>query len=670
MTRAKLHVGLLTLFAAGLLAAAPAEARITRVEITRVESPTFEGQSFGTVGQYEKLIGRAYGEVDPNDKRNAVIVDIGLAPRNARGMVEYDTDFMILRPVNRANSNHRLWFEINNRGNMRNLSQYNDAATGGNNPTKAADAGNGFLMRYGFTVLVSGWDAGAEPGDGRFTIRVPVAVNRDGSPIVGPAMEEFVVDDSKTMRGTLTYPAATLDKSKASLTVRVRTEDAPTPIPADKWAYLDEKGKAIKLLPDGSTFEAGTLYEFVYQAKDPVVAGLGFAAIRDVGSFFRRANADDRGTPNPLAGDIQYAYTTCVSQPCRTMHDFVWLGFNEDESGRKTVDGVLNWIGGATGIFMNYRFAQAGRTHRQHIARRFPEFQLPFTNQVITDPITGKTDGRLIRCLQNDTCPKIFEVNSENEYWAKNMAMHHVDVAGNDLQDPANARSYLMSSLPHGAQTGLGICQVERNPLAPNPVLRALMVALDEWVTSGKEPPAARLPRRADGTLVSAKLQSDVGFPTIPGIKYNGRMHTGDLFDYGPDFDKGIMTTLPPKLMGTPYPALVPRTDADGNNVAGIRMPEVAVPVATYTGWNLRAVPAGGDDGCDAAGMKVGFVPTKAARVAAGDPRPSLEERYASNQDYVAKVTAAAEALKRERLMLDEDVDRYVKKATESGIGK
>ena len=295
-----------------LLSLTSAEARITRVEISKVESPTFEGRSFGAVGQYEKLVGRAYGEVDPNDRRNSVIVDIGLAPRNARGMVEYDTDIMIYRPINRAASNHRLWYEINNRGNLLAFPQFVDATTGGNDPTKSGDAGNGFLMRQGYTILLGGWDISAAPGNGRLTIRVPVAVNKDGSPIVGPSMEEFVVDDNQTITGPLTYAAATLDKSKASLAVRVRTEDAPTMIPADKWAYTDDKGAAIKLLPDGTKFEAGMLYEFVYQAKNPLVAGLGFAAIRDVGAFFRRAAADDRGTPNPLAGDIQYVYTTCV----------------------------------------------------------------------------------------------------------------------------------------------------------------------------------------------------------------------------------------------------------------------------------------------------------------------------------------------------------------------
>ena len=646
----------------------PAQAGITKIKITHIESPTFDGRSFGNVGPYEKLVGRVTGELDPTDPRNSVIVDIALAPRNAAGKVEYETDIMILRPVDRSKGNHKVWYEITNRGLILALPQFNDAASGGNNPTKADDAGNGFLMRQGYSILITGWDPTAAPGNNRFTTKVPIAINRDGSPIVGPAMEEFVIDDNKTTRGALTYPAATIDKSKATLTMRVRHEDRPTTVSPDQWDYADAGGTAIRLAGDQTPFRAGMLYEFVYQAKNPLVAGIGFAAIRDVASFVRNAAKDDDGNANPLAGEASAIYTACVSQPCRTMHDFLALGFNADESGRKAVDGIVNWIGGATGVYLNFRFAQPFRTHRQHIGRHFPEFQGPFTNQVTLDPVTGKTDGRLRRCLETETCPKVFEINSSNEYWAKNMALLHVAVSGKeDIGEPTNVRSYLVSSLPHGGGTpvsGVGYCQLERNPLVGNAALRALLVAMDEWVTTNREPPGSRLPRLADGTLVTS-AQANVGFPAIPNVKFNGRMHTGDLFDFGPDFDKGILTTLPPRLVGSPYPALVPKTDSDGNDLAGIRLPEVAVPTATYTGWGLRAVPAGGDDGCDHFGQRIDFARTKAERMAAGDPRPSIEERYPSRADYVAAVTRVANALKNDRFLLDEDVQNYIRKAND-----
>jgi hypothetical protein len=268
------------------------------------------------------------------------------------------------------------------------------------------------------------------------------------------------------------------------------------------------------------------------------------------------------------------------------------------------------------------------------------------------------------------SCPDIFEINSENEYWAKAMSVYQLDADLNDLSDPPNVRSFLMSSLPHGAGSGPGICQQNRNPLAPNPVLRALLSDMDQWVTGGIEPPPSMMPRVADGTLVPPLPQDSMGFPRIPGVIYNGRAHTGDLFDFGPQFSRGILSVLPPRLIGTPYPVLVPRTDADGNDIAGIRLPDVAVPLATYSGWNLRAYPAGANDGCDAAGQKIDFPATRADRLANGDPRLSVEERYPSHAAYVAAVTTAAEDLQQQRLMLDADVAAYVRVAEASSVGR
>ena len=645
-----------------------AQADITRIAITRIESPTFEGVSFGAVGQYEKLVGRAFGEVDPHDPRNAVIVDIALAPRNARGMVEYSTDIYILRPVNPGHGNHRLFFEINNRGNVLSFGRLNDAGTGGNDPTTAADAGNGFLMRQGYTVVSSGWDVTVAPGGGRQTITVPVAKNRDGSSIVGPALEEFAFDNATTMTGSLTYPTATLDKSQAGLTVRVHYSDTPEPIPATGWEYASDR--TIRLLPSGTPFGQSSLYEFTYPARDPSVAGLGFAAIRDVAAFLHRAVVDGEGNPNPLAGDVRFVYSFCISQPCRFMHDFLQLGFNEDEHAQRVFDGILNWGGGASGGFFNYRFAQPARFHWQHIGRWYPERQFPFTNKVLFDPISEKTDGRLRRCRSTNTCPKIFETTSESEYWAKGGSLLHTDTLGNDLDDPKNSRTYLLSSLPHVALSGPGICQQPRNPLLPNRALRALLVALDEWVSEGTMPPRSRVPQRSDGTLVRSWPQKRVGFPRIPGVTFNGLMTTGDLFDYGPSFDEGILTTLPPYLVGSPYPVFVPRTDDDGNDIAGIRLPEIAVPLATYTGWALRAAAFAGDDLCELAGQKIDFQQTKADRLTVGDPRLSIEERYPTHKKYVREVTRAATRLYWQRLLLEEDVMRYIEEAEASNIGK
>lgn len=656
-----------------------AQARITQLVISATERPAFGGRSFGDVGPYERISGRIIGEVDPEDPSNAIIVDIGLAPKNPNGTVTYSTSFQILRPMDRGRSNRRLIYGLTNRGRTTALEILNDSETG-NDIESSGDAGNGFLMRHGYLVLESGWDFSAPRNSKLFITAVPVAKNPDGSAITGLDTEEFVIDKGATPAvQRLTYPAASADKSKASLTVRRNYDDAPVPVPASGWDYADEKLSTVRLTSGNfggpGSFGPTALYEFTYEAKDPVVAGLGFAAIRDIATFLRRAASDVRGTPNPLAGDVEYVYSFCSSQPCRTMHDFVQLGFNEPEraagAAPKVFDGVLNWKAGGSGLFMNYRFSQPVRTHRHHIARWTPEYQFPFADVKVTDTVTGRTDWRLRRCEDSGTCPKIFEANSSNEYWAKASSMMQTDSEGRDLDlsAAANVRYYLLASVPHSSASGPGICAEPRNPLRPNAVLRALLTDLDAWVTAGTAPPANRMPRVADGTLVPPLSPEGNGsaysFPRIPGAVYNGAHHTGDLWDFGPDFDKGFIAVLPPRRVGTPYPVFVPKADADGNDIAGVRLPEVAVPLATYTGWALRA---DGLDGCDANGQKLDFARTKVARLASGDPRPSLEERYGDHVAYVEQVRRAARALREERFMLEEDVAATIAAAEAAAV--
>jgi hypothetical protein len=666
MKRSHRHLVVVLVLGVLLPAASPrlAAAGIVSLVISRIESPTFEGAFFGQTGQYEKLIGRAIGEVDPDDPGNAPIVDLAFAPRNSHGMVEYSTPVWILRPVRRDRGNHRLLYDVNNRGDFIALGQFNDAAPS-NEPGTAAEAGNGFLMRLGYTIVLSGWDVTVPAGNDRLGMTVPVARRPDGTPIIGPSLEEFVIDAPGVLEGRLTYPPATRDKGQASLTVRSHFEDPPQIVPSDLWTYVDDR--RVRLLPEGTEFRPGSLYELTYPARDPVVAGLAFAGLRDLLEFLRYDSRDRAGQPNPLAGRIEAVYSFSMSQPSRFLHDFIYEGFNADSRTRRVFDGVLSWIGGASGGFFNYRFAQPGRTHRQHIGRWYPERQFPFADAITFDRVTGRTDGRLAACLATGTCPKIFEVNSENEYWAKAGSLLHSDTEGRDLPDPPNVRHFLLASLPHSrgrGPTGFGYCQQPQSPLVANATLRALLVDLDDWVTRGVEPPASRVPRVADGTLVPPLPQSSVGFPTIPGVTFNGRLHEGDLFDYGLSAARGVLTVIPPRRIGAPYPVLVPKTDADGNDIAGVRQVEIAVPLATFTGWALRRGAASGD-GCDAAGQQIDFAPTRAARLAAGDPRLSLEERYPTLQDYVGKVTAAAQELVKQRLLLQEDVDRAISKARE-----
>jgi hypothetical protein len=658
MTRTTL-LATTSLFAfAAAIAVPAAQARVKEIVITAT-APAFDGQSFGAAGPYERVSGHIVGEVDPADPRNAVIVDLDLAPRNSNGTVGYMSEFQILRPVARGRAT-RLLFEVTNRGRTNALELLNDAHTG-NDVTTAGEAGNGFLMRQGFAILEMGADISAPRNGKLFTATAPVAKNPDGSAITGPVVEEFVIDKAATPASErLAYPAASADKARASLTVRRNYADPPVPLPAEAWDYVDARLNSVKLASGNfggpGSFGPTALYEFTYVAKDPVVAGLGLAAIRDLATFLRNAETDDKGTPNPLAGEAKYIYTFCSSQPCRIIHDFELLGFNAPERAAagapKAVDGILNWKAGGGGVFMNYRFAQPSATHRQHIGRWTPEYQFPFADQTLIDPVTRKTDGRLRRCTESGTCPKIFEANTANEYWAKAGSIMQTDSYGRDLPGTADVRYYFFASFPHAPGNGPGICAQPRNTLRGNAVLRALLLDLDAWVTSGTAPPADRMPHVADGTLVPPPSPEGSGFPHIPGVVYNGVHHTGDLFDFGPDFDKGLLSVVPPKLVGTPYPVLVPKTDADGNDIAGIRVPDIAVPVATYTGWGLRA---DGLDGCDAAGQRIAFAKTRASREASGDPRPSLEERYPDHASYVNAVGSAARALQAERLLLDED---------------
>jgi hypothetical protein len=656
----------LLLLAALLCCPLVAHARVTHIEIDRVESPTFGGTEFGTVGAYEKLVGRAIGEVDPGALPDQRIADIGNAPRSEGGRVAYAIDFVLLRPLDPARGNRRLFHELANRGAILSLASLNQAPLN-NDPTTAADAGQGFLMRQGYTILFSGWDATVPAGAGRLLLDVPVALQPNGAPIDGPALEEFVIDNAVTAQVSLTYPASSTDSALATLTKRRRQADERQLILSTDYEFVN--ASTIRLLPAGTPFEQGQLYELSYRARDPRVAGLGFSAVRDLTAFLKSGQPDDAGRVNPTPG-LEKAYGFGISQPARFLRDFVTLGFNEGSGRRPVFDGILNFIAGPSGGFFNFRFAQPARTHRQRIGREYPEREFPFSYGVTFDRVTGRLDGRAARCTRTGTCPKILEANSANEYWVKGNSLLTTDTRGRDLAEIDGVRNYLFAGFPHQAATGNGICQQPRNPLGGGLGLRALLVALDAWVTSGTEPPPSRVPQRRDGTLVPSLPQRVQGFPVIPGVTYNGLNTTGDLLLFGSRLDTGILRILPPVALRRVYPVFVPLTDADGNERGGIRFPDVEVPLATFTGWALRAPEFGGDDLCDQFGQRLPFARTLAERTASGDPRLSLQERYTSQDDYVSKVEAAATALQRQRLLLDEDVRRLVDAARIADIGR
>src|SRR5256712_1173019 len=651
---------------AGALIAAPAaDARITRIQITTTESPTFGGYSWTGAGQYEKLVGKAFGEVDPFDTKNAVIVDIQLAPRNAGGKVEYSVAFYILKPIDLSRGAHKVMYEPPNRGGKTwgNFGRM----PGGNDPGSVTDPtvlANAFLMPRGYTMVWSGWDKAAGTSTAGFntTITLPIAKNADGSTITGPAYEYIVTSGPAAF--TLSYPAATLDKSKATLTHRVHLDDVPAVIPATGWTY-DASGTTINLVPAG--WVANDIYEFAYTAKDPSVNGLGFAAVRDFNAWLRYEAADDSGTPNPLHGDIRRIYTEVVSQPGRFLNDSRHLGFKRAESGKKVFDGLMRWSAAGEGINMNSRFSQPGRTERNRQDHLYAEGVFPFANVMTHDHITGKTDSRYARCHATGTCPYGVEIYSANEYWVKAASLLHTDPRGTrDLHESHFTRNYLISSHQHGtgSATSKGNCQQFLNPLNSAPVQRALFIALDKWATHHEEPPASRVPRLFNGTLVPPLPQSTAAFPHIPGVIYTGLTTTRYLLDYGPHYyDTGIPTVNPPlitppyednPLNGPIYPSYVPKTDHDGNDIACVRLPDVTVPIATYTGWALRAGPQA-NDGCESSGQFIPFPRTKADREASGDPRESVQERYPTFEQYQHRVAHAIREMVEDRLMLCED---------------
>ena len=665
-----------TLAAAGTLTAPGAQARITKIEVTAAESPTFGGYSWPEVGQYEKIAGKAYGALDPGNPQNAVITDIALAPRNAKGLVEYSFDFYILRPIDLSKGAHKVMYEPPNRGG-KTWSTFG-RVPGGNDPgstiTDPNVLANAFLMPRGYSMVWSGWDKAAGTNNANFvsTITLPIAVNPDGSAITGPAFEYIVTTGASY---ALNYPAATLDQSKATLTHRIHLDDKPAPVAASDWSY-NATGTTISVK---GGFVANDIYEFSYTAKNPTVNGVGLAAVRDWNAWLRYESADDAGNPNPLAGDIQRIYTEVVSQPARLLNDFTHLGFNQAENGMKVFDGMMQWIGAGDGINLNYRWSQPGRTERNRQDHLFAEGVFPFSNVTTTDPFTQKTDSRYTSCVQTHTCPLATEIYSANEYWVKAASLLHTTPDGQrDLPDSPYARNYFISSHQHGVGNAAskGACQQFQNPLDSQPIQRALWVALDQWVTNGSALPASRVPRLADGTLV-APAQSSVGFPNIPGVTYTGLKTTRYLFNYGPTYYTNGIPTINPPLIAPPYednpangliyPSFVPRADSDGNDIAGIRLPDVTVPLATYTGWALRS-GVWANDGCESSGQYIPFAATAAARGATGDPRPSVAERYPRFSTYQVAVINALDDLVHDKLMLCEDVPAQITRLLAAGL--
>jgi len=597
---------------------------ITGIEL-RSRTPYVGGAAFGAVGAYERLDGVAIGELDPLHAANRGIVNLDKAPRNARGNVEYRSDICILRPVDPDRGNGRILYEVNNRGRIMLFANL-CAGKPGNQPTDPADLGNALPLHRGFTVVWSGWDPGAPRANGGLGLDAPVATD-GGRPIVRRIREEFI---SGTRGGylsqfRLSYEAATRDD--ATLTERRTQTAVRRPV---AFEFVDQR--TIRLA-HGVSPEPGSIYELRYQATNPRVLGIGFAATRDVVSQLRNS-----ATGYDLLGyRPTHVLGFGISQAGRYLRDHLAQGFNRDESSARVFDGVFTHVAGIGRVFCNTEFGQPARTRTWHEDHGFPEVEFPFAT------------GALMRGDNSD--PKLIETNTSTEYWQKGASLLHTDPDGTrDLALPENVRGYYLPGTQHGGKAGMprdaGPCANPRNWHDPMPAIRALLIALDEWVADGREPPASRLPRIADGTLVRAEV---VAWPKlVPLVPPRAANDVVDLDDW--------TDPQPPQQR---WQVLVPQVDADGNEIAGIRLPDIAVPRGTFTGWNLYRPPLPDGELADRDGTFLAFAATRAERASAGDPRASIEERYPTPAVHTARVAQAVEALRADRLLPDADAAAY-----------
>ena len=641
---------------------------------TRSRGPYEKGAAFGDAGAYEQIDGIARFAVDPAHEANRVIVDLDVAERGADGRVHFLADFTILQPADPARSNRRLLFEVLNRG-RKNVPRHFNRAPAAAVPTAEIDPGDGFLMRHGWTVAWCGWQWDVVRSDALMGLEAPQALER-GTLIVGKVSVEFqpnAPSNDKLLANRVHHPYPTVDlhDPDAELTVRDWPGGPRTTIPRDRWRFAkDEGGNPVPsdsyVWLDGG-FEPGRVYEVVYRTRTCPVVGTGLLAVRDFTAFLHHATAE---AGNPCAGRVERAYGYGVSQSGRFLRHFLYLGLNLDEEGRQVFDGVLPQVAGARRGQFNQRFAQPSDQSTPSIGHL-----MPFADDSQTDPVTGESGGLLDRQRQLGGLPKIVHVNTSAEYWRGDGSLAHTDIAGTrDVELPADVRSYLFASTQHGP----GVLPLQYvnptegsrgvhgfNAVDYTPLTRAALVNLDRWVSDGTEPPENAVPRIADGTAVrpAVALESFPAFPSV-AVPNPERVLMIWRIDLGPDAARGLVD--PPARHGERYPNLVSAVDADGNEVAGIRLPVVSVPVATYTGWNPRDPETGGPGQIvSMQGSTLAFAATRAERERLGDPRPSIEERYRDRDDYLARVRAAAVELARQRYILEEDVDLTVASAAE-----
>lgn len=657
------------------LLASPALAEVTRIEVeSRGDLPG--NTAYGLAGTYEKLAGKIYFEVDPGNPANRIIVDIDHATVNAKGNIEFSADFFLLKPRDIQRGNGTLLFGTSNRGSKRLLTFFNHGSAEGRkwdapDPDNESNLGDGFLMRNGFTMLWVGWQFDPPMTGENLRAYLPATAD-DGQPVEGLVRSDFVVtekvfDFTLGDRNHIPYPVFMPDSPDNVLSVRDSVEDQRRIIPRDQWSFarLEETGT----VPDRtrvylkSGFEPQKIYEVVYKSRNPTIIGLGPAAVRDAVSLLKYGSASAWSIP---AGAIRRTIGFGLSQPGRFLRSFVYEGFNADERQRKVFDGIMAHIAGAGRGSFNLRFGQASRDAHAYLNFFYPTDIFPFTDVEQTDPVNGHKGG-LLANVPPEFMPKFFQSNSSYEYWGRAASLLHTTVDGSrDAAMMDNARIYhfaggqhLPEKFPPPRKNG----QQLNNPNDYSWMMRALLLAMNRWITDGTLPPPSRYPRIDEATLVEP---GNVNFPDLPGVDFPGWPHKAYRVDYGPEFaSKGIIAHQPPRV-GEAFPILVPQVNIDGNETGGLLMPEITVPLATFTGWNLYDEAYGpSTEIAHMSGSYIPFATTQIERQANGDPRLSIAERYSSRQEYLGLVAEAAMPLIEQGYLLDEDLPKILQRASQ-----
>ena len=653
-----------------LLMVSTATAEVVRIEVD-ARSDVAGGMSYGLAGPYERITGTIYFAVDPDNEANRVVTDIDLAPRNRDGKVEFYSNFFMLKPKNISRGNGTVFYEVSNRGGKGMLGYYNNAS-GSRDPQTSEEMGDGFLLKQGFTLLWLGWQFDVPVRDGQMRVTPPVATN-NGRPISGVVRSEVIVrelayDWSLADRNHLPYEVSDPTDPANEMTVRDGVDQPRRVVPRDQWQFArrEDDGRLV----DDTTrvyleagFQPGKIYDIVYKAQDPPLSGLGLAAIRDMVSQLKYESTSELSIP---ADAIDHAVAWGVSQSGRLLRTFLYDGFNRDEADRKAFDGVMAHVaGGGRGSF-NVRFAQPSRDGHPFLNKLYPSDIFPFSDVTQSDPETDMRGG-LLSGIQPQHLPKVFYTNSSYEYWGRSASLVHTTVDGTaDAPLMDNVRIYTFAGGQHGPgrfppQQTSG--QQLSNPNDYSWFLRSLLLAMNTWVKDGVAPPQSQFPTIDGGDLVLAER---FDFPSLPGVSQPAEPHKAYRAVYGPEFrTQGITTVEPPEVLSA-FPIMVPAVDGDGNETAGLMMPEVAVPLATYTGWNNFKPESGPENVLSSMqGSYVPFPLTAVDRQRDDDPRLSIEERYGSREAYLGLVSQAALELVDGGYLLAEDIAPILSRANE-----